>query len=132
MARISRYPLPGFTARNIYEPVAPADENFPTTVYDAAALAYGNQQAGEQIWTSMQDALGVDNLGGVLGYPVSANEGGKTRVVVQFMGDGINDSHYLYRQLETVKHQYSCFLGSYVRTGVATVPAPNFLAHPCD
>lgn len=132
MARISRYPLPGFSPRNVYEPVAPEDENFPTTVYDAAALAYGNQQAGDPIWSSMQDALGVDGLGGLLNYPVSANEGGKTRVVVQFMGDGIISSHYLYRQLETVKHQYSCFLGSYVRTGVPTVPAPNFLAHPCD
>jgi hypothetical protein len=132
MARISRYPLPGFSPRNIYEPVAPEDENFPTTVYDAAALAYGNQQAGEQIWPSMQDALGVDGLGGVLTYPVTGNQGGKTRVVVQFMGDGIISSHYLYRQLETVKHQYSCFLGSYVRTGMATVPAPNVLAHPCN
>lgn len=132
MARISRYPLPGFSPRNIYEPVAPEDENFPTTVYDAAALAYGNQQAGAQIWPSMQDALGVDGLGGVLGYPVTGNEGGKTRVVVQFMGDGIISSHYLYRQLETVKHQYSCFLGSYVRTGMATVPEPNVLAHPCN
>jgi hypothetical protein len=52
-------------------------------------------------------------------------------VVVQFEGDGIIDSHYIYRQLETVKHQYGCFFMTYFRDGVPTVPAPNLLAHPC-
>lgn len=131
MARISRYPLPGLSPRHIYEPVSPDDENFPIPVYDAAALAYGNKQAGAQIWPSMQDALSVDGLGGVVDYPVKGNVDGRTQVVVQFEGDGIISSHYLYRQIEAVKHQYSCFLATYVRDGVPTVPAPNVLAHPC-
>jgi hypothetical protein len=131
MARIARYPLPGLAVRNVYEPVGKDDVYFPTTVYDAAALAYGNQQAGTQIWTSMQDALAVDGLRGVLGYPVTGNRGGKTRVVVQFEGDGIIDPHYIYRQLDAVKHQYGCFLETYLRDGVPTVPAPNVLGHPC-
>ena len=33
---------------NIYEPVGKDDSYFPTNVYDAAALAYGNQQAGDR------------------------------------------------------------------------------------
>ncbi|HSD91031.1 MAG TPA: hypothetical protein VLB44_26090 [Kofleriaceae bacterium] len=131
MARIARYPLPGLAVRNVYEPVGKDDVYFPTTVYDAAALAYGNQQAGMQVWTSMQDALGVDSLRGVLSYPVTANRDGKTRVVVQFEGDGIIDPHYIYRQLDAVKHQYGCFLETYLRDGVPTVPAPNLLGHPC-
>jgi hypothetical protein len=131
MARIARYPLDGLTARHVYEPVGKNDVYFPIDVYDAAALAYGNQQAGAQVWPSMQDALGVDGLRGVLSYPVTANRDGKTRVVVQFEGDGIIDPHYIYRQLDTVKHQYGCFLESYIRDGVPTVPSPNVLGHPC-
>ncbi|MBA3465046.1 MAG: hypothetical protein H0T46_34245 [Deltaproteobacteria bacterium] len=131
MARIARRPLPGATARHVYEPVGKDDVYFPIDVYDAAALAYGNQQAGPEIWPSMQQALAVDNLAGLATYPVKANRAGKTRVVVQYMGDGIIDSHYLYRQSVEVKHQYGCFLESYVRDGIPTVPAPGGLMDPC-
>jgi len=132
MSRLAHRPLPGFPARHIYEPVGKDDENFPPGIFDAAALAYGNEQAGPQPWGSMQDALQLADLGGIVSYPVTANRDGRTQVVVQFEGDGIVDSHYIYRQLETVKHQYSCFLGSYIRDGVPTVPPPNVLAHPCQ
>ena len=131
MARIARRPLPGLTVRNVYEPVGKDDSYFPIDVYDAAALAYGNQQAGTAVWPSMQDALALDHLGGLITYPVKANEGGKTRAVVQYMGDGIVDPHYIYRQLDAVKHQYGCFLESYLRDGVPTVPAPGGLTDPC-
>jgi hypothetical protein len=132
MSRLAHRPLPGFTARHIYEPVGNNDENFPPSIFDAAALAYGNQQAGDILWGTMQEALRQGDLAGVLSYPVTGNRNGKTQVVVQFEGDGIVDSHYIYRQLETVKHQYSCFLGTYIRDGVPTVPPPNVLAHPCQ
>jgi hypothetical protein len=131
MARLGDRPLPGMPVRHIYQPVGKDDENFPLPVFDAAALAYGNEQAGAQIWPSMQSALSLAGLSGVRSYPVSGNRDGFTRVVVQFEGDGIIDSHYIYRQLETVKHQYGCFLATYVRDGVPTVPAPNGLFHPC-
>ena len=55
----------------------------------------------------------------------------KTRVVVQYEGDGIIDAHYLYRQNDQVKHQYGCFLASYLRDGVPTVPAPGPITDPC-
>ena len=64
-------------------------------------------------------------------YPVKANHAGMTSVVVQYMGDGIIDPHYIYRQLDAVKHQYGCFLESYLRDGVPTVPAPGALTDPC-
>jgi hypothetical protein len=131
MARIARRPLSAATARNVYEPTAEGDEYFPTSVYDAAALAYGNTEAGTNVWPSMQDALALDGLAGLVPYPVKANHDGKTRVVVQFTGDGIINSHYIYRQLESVKHQYGCFLESYLRDGVPTVPAPGTLDDPC-
>ncbi len=65
MARIAHRPLDGLPPRNVYEPVGMGDTYFPTDVYDAAALAYGNQQAGDVVWPSMQDALAVGGLGGV-------------------------------------------------------------------
>lgn len=131
MARLARRTLPGSDARHIYEPVGKGDTYFPIDIYDAAALAYGNQQAGPEIWPSMQQALATDRLSGLAAYPVKGNRSGKTRVVVQFNGDGIVDPHYLYRQLDEAKHQYGCFLESYVRDGVPTVPAPGPLTAPC-
>ena len=131
MARLARRPLAGMSARHIYEPVGKGDTYFPIDVYDAAALAYGNQQVGPELWPSMQQALGDDKLGGLAAYPVKGNRAGKTRVVVQYAGDGLIDPHYLYRQLDEVKHQYGCFLESYVRDGVPTVPAPGGLTDPC-
>ena len=132
MARLDRRPLPGTAARHIYEPVGKDDSYFPIDVYDAAALAYGNQQAGTAVWPSMQDALATDGLDGLAAYPVKANRDGATRVVVQFHGDGILDAHYLYRQNEEVKHQYGCFLETYVRDGLPTVVAPGGLLAPCN
>jgi len=132
MSRLAHRPLEGLTARHVYEPVGKDDTYFPTDVYDAAALAYGNQQAGDVVWPTMQTALTVDDLGGVASYPVKANRDGLTRVVVQFMGDGIIDAHYIYRQLDSVKHQYGCFLETYLGDGVPTVSAPGGLMDPCD
>jgi len=131
MSRVAHRPLEGLPARHIYEPVGKDDVYFPIAIYDAAALAYRNQQAGTQVWSSMQDALALEGLAGAASYPVTANQDGKTRVVVQFEGDGIVDPHYIYRQLDAVKYQYGCFFATYLRDGVPTVPAPNVLTHPC-
>ncbi|MBX3157233.1 MAG: hypothetical protein KF773_14755 [Deltaproteobacteria bacterium] len=136
MARLARRPLDGVPVHHIYQPVGKDDVYFPIDVYDAAALAYGNQQAGAELWPSMQQALAVDGLGGVLAYPATANHEGpggekRTRVVVQYEGDGIIDAHYIYRQLEAVKHQYGCFFATYLRDGVPVVPAPGLLDDPC-
>jgi hypothetical protein len=133
MARLGRRPLPGQRARDVYEPIGLDDEFFPMTVFDAAALANGNQQAGEEVWPGTQAALAVDGLDGLVAYPVSGNlPGGRTGVVVQYAGDGIVNSHYLYRQSEAVKHQYGCFLRSFLDDGVGTVVAPGALSDPCE
>lgn len=131
MNRINQRPLPGLGPRNVYQSIPKDDENFSTTVYDAAVLAYGNEQAGEQIWPTLQPALALEGLDGIISYPVKENLDGKTRVAVQFNGDGIIDPHYIFAQLDEVKHQYGCFLASYVRDGVPTVPAPGALTDAC-
>ncbi|MEO7329209.1 MAG: hypothetical protein ABI193_11565 [Minicystis sp.] len=134
--RLAQRPLDGQPVRQIYEPVGKDDRYFSTAVYDAMALGYGNRQAGKAVWPAMQEGLALDGRDGILPYPVVndvTNEAGKayTGVVVQYAGDGIADPHAIYRQLEAVKHQYGCFLESFLKTGVATVPAPAALGTPC-
>ena len=136
MARIARRPLPGITARHVYQPIGLDDRYFPTPVFDAAALAYGNHQAGELVWQGTQDALALDDLGGLVAYPISANRPGPagaptTAVVVQYEDGGIVDGHQVYRQLPAVRYQYGCFLASYLRDGVPTVYAPAAESAPC-
>lgn len=133
---IGRRPLPGRDPRPVYEPVGDDDGYFAEPVYDAMALAYGNQEAGDQVWPTMQDALALAGLDGLVAYPVVDNrtsEGGEayTGAVVQYQGDGIEDPHAIYRQLDQVIYQYSCFLETAIATGHPVVEAPEALGTPC-
>lgn len=137
MPRLARRPLAGHPARPIYEPVGKDDSYFPTVLYDAVVLAYGHPQAGEVVWPTMQEALALDDLDGLLDYPVvndltSANGDKYTGVVVQYFGDGIYDPHAIYAQRDEVKYQYGCFLETYFATGTAKVLAPQALGTPCN
>jgi hypothetical protein len=132
MNRISERPITGSMPRDVYEPVGQYDSYFAMDVYDAASLSYGHQEGGTEIWTTMQDALALEHLDGLASFPIKANRDGHTRAVLQFMGDGIIDPHYIYRQLPAVKHQYGCFLESYLRDGVATIYAPGDVTDPCE
>jgi len=134
--RLASRPLDGHPTRPIYEPVGKGDRYFSTEVYDAMALGYGNAQAGDAVWPTMQDGLSLAKRGGILPYPVSndaKSESGApfTGVVVEYAGDGIADPHAIYRQLDAVKYQYGCFLETMLKKGVATVPAPAALGTPC-
>jgi len=136
MPRLSRRPLPGYPARSVYEPVGLGDTYFSSTIYDAVALAYGHEQAGEVIWPSMQETLALEHLDGVVAYPArenlaSASGQPYTGVVVQYRGDGIYDAHAIFSQLDDVKYQYGCFFVSMLKTGVASVPAPAPLGEAC-
>jgi hypothetical protein len=136
MPRLSANPLPGHPARDVYEPVGFDDSYFPYQLFDAVALAYGHQQAGELIWPSLQEALALGSKDGLIDYPVNANltsvSGAPyTGVVVQYLGDGITDPHTIFAQLDTVKYQYGCFLETARLSGGAVVPAPAPLGTPC-
>lgn len=134
MPRLARRPLAGHPVRPIYEPVAKGDSYFTTVIYDSVALAYGHQQAGAEVWPTMQQALALDGLSGILAYPVKNNlksPSPYTGVVVQYEGDGLFDPHAIYTQRDDVQHQYGCFFESFLKTGVATVPAPAALGTPC-
>jgi hypothetical protein len=135
--RVSRNPLPGTKPRPIYEPVGQNDSYFSNDVYNAVALAYGHREVGSVIWPSMQTVLTEVGLNGITPYPakndVSSLDGGAyTGVVAQYDADSVTgDGHYIFAQLDAVKYQYGCFLGTMLATGKATVPAPAALGTPC-
>ncbi len=136
MPRLARRPLPGHPVRSIYEPVGLGDSYFPTETYDAMVLAYGHNQAGTEVWPTMQEALSLAGLEGILPYPVSDNRTSEdgtpyTGVVVQYEGDGVYDPHALYSQLDEVKYQYGCFLKTAL-DGKARVLAPKALGSGCQ
>ncbi len=134
--RLARSPLAGHPVRPIYEPVGLDDEYFSPPIYDAMALAYGHEQAGEQVWPTMQPALTLEGLGGLSSYPISQDltsaTGAKyTGAVIQYHADAIVNSHYIFQQLDAVKYQYGCFVETFVKRGVATIPAAAPLGTPC-
>ncbi len=137
MTRIAHEPLPGHAARPVYDPVGLGDTYFSSQVYDGAALAYGNREAGDQVWPTMQSALALDGLDGVVPYPVTedlTSADGTTKytgAIVQYQGDGVADPHAIYRQLDAVKYQYACFHETFQKTGVATLYAPVAIDSPC-
>ncbi len=136
MPRVGFNPLPSHPSRPIYQPVGLGDSYFTTDIQNAVAMAYENKEAGDMIWPTMQPALTLEGLGGMVDYAVT-NERSSiaaapyTGVVVQYMGDGIYDPHAIYSQLDSVKYQYGCFFDSFLRSGHATVPAPVALGTPC-
>lgn len=136
MPRLAHTPLPNHPARSVLQPVGKGDSYFTTVVQDQVALAYRNQEAGMQVWPTMQDGLGLVGLGGIAPYPVAQNRTSAsgtayTGVVVQYEGDGVYDPHAIYSQLNEVKYQYGCFFETFAKTGTATIPAPAALGTPC-
>lgn len=125
MPRLSRDPLPDHPRRDIYEPVGRGDVYFKERVFDAAALAYGTVQAGEEVWDSMQPVLALDDRDGFLEYPITENRDGYTAVVVQYPDDGILSGHDIFQQLDAVKQQYATFFRTAWDDGRGTVVAPS-------
>ena len=135
LPRQSQYPFDGHPVRDLYTPVSEGDSFFPTTVFNAMAMAWNAQQAGDTVFDTMQPDLGLVGGDGFAMYPVADNRtGGEgqsyTSVVVQYPGDGVANSHTIFSQLDEVKYQYGCFLASAL-AGNATVPAPAALGTPC-
>ncbi|MGD0524540.1 MAG: hypothetical protein ABSE49_05335 [Polyangiaceae bacterium] len=136
MPRLGYEPLPGHPVRPVYEPHGMGDSYFPTDVQDACAMAYHHRETGVAQWPTMQPALALEGLDGMLPYNVtndvtSASGTARTGVVVQYMGDGVYDPHAIYSQLDSVKYQYGCFFQTFFQTGTATVPAPADYSVPC-
>ncbi|MGD0524541.1 MAG: hypothetical protein ABSE49_05340 [Polyangiaceae bacterium] len=136
MPRLGYEPLPTHPVRPVYEPHGMGDSYFPTDVQDAVAMAYRHKETGVAQWPTMQTALQLEGLDGILPYDVtndvtSVTGTPRTGVVVQYMGDGVYDPHCIFQQLDSVKYQYGCFFQTFLQTGKATVPAPADFSVPC-
>jgi len=135
LPRIAYAPFEGHPSRHVYTPAAPGDLFWDPEIYDAMALGYRTQQAGESQW-DMRAALSVVGNDGIVDYPASNNaetrDGGRfTGIVVHYPGDGIADPHTIFSQLDDVKYQYGCFFQTFVATETPVVPAPASLGTPC-
>ena len=121
----------------IFRLVGQSDSLFQEVALGVLVMAYGNQQAGQEVWKEMQQRLRVVARDGLASYPVKLNrksEGGKefTGVFAQYKPDAISKSgHNVVFHLDEVIDPYGCFLDSFVKTGVAVVPAPKKLGTPC-
>ena len=94
------------------------------------------QEAGDSVWPTMQDALALGGLDGVLGYPVANDVTSHGRRAVHGRRRAVRGRRRLRsaRHLlaaRRVKYQYGCFFESFLETGHATVPAPAPLGTPC-
>jgi hypothetical protein len=136
--RLGRRPLPGHPVRSIYEPVGKDDTYFSERTYDAMALAYGHRQAGAVVWPSLQAKLALQGKDGLLTPPVTDELTDElqgrayTGVVLQWVDPTGYDGHALYSQVPEVKHQYACFLSTFLKTGHATLVAPAAVGAPCE
>lgn len=133
MRRLHESPIDGRAATSVYAPVAPGDSFYPEVIYDAVSVAYASPQAGDAFWPEMQAALDLVGRDGTVPYPVVANvaDGEATAAIVQYQGDGLDDPHGVFAQLDAIKYQYGCFFASALRDGVPTLPAPDDLDAAC-
>jgi hypothetical protein len=134
-SRLGRRSLEGHPARSVYVPFGSDDSYFPASIQDAMTLAYGHPRAGDEIWPSMREAQSLVGLGEPVAYPIRDNLRSSagapyTGATVQYDATGF-DGHGVYRRLEPVMHQFSCFHSTFREQGTATIVAPAPLGSPC-
>jgi len=132
--RIARAP-PEAAPRDVLLPMGQGDTFYPEPIFDALALGLGLPQVGAAVWPSLQQALALAGLDGVLPYPQQAGQGQGARqatlVAVQHPGDGVHDAHGVVYDDAGLRAQVSCFFASAFRDGVATLAAPSATSEVC-
>lgn len=111
------------------------------SIANATSLALGLDQAGKAYdagnaeLTMLQQPVLAPLLplaqARSITLPATGNIMGATAIVVQHPGDGIEDGHEVVFQTDPPKHQYRCFLSSFLH-GVATVPPDGAADDPCN
>ncbi len=116
------------------------DDYILPNIANATSLSLGLDLAGTELDTESDPRLAEQRplapllpLVGSAGIalPASANRGSATRVVVQHHEDGIEDGHEVLFQTDAPKHQYQCFLHSWIAKGTPTVDADAARDAPC-
>lgn len=110
------------------------DDYILPNIANATSLSFGLDLAGPELDTKddprLADELPLGPLLALNGHravslPVAGN------VVTQHPEDGIEDGHEVVFQTDIPKHQYQCYLASWLATGTPTVPADGTRDAPC-
>jgi hypothetical protein len=99
---------------------------------DQGGPVYDADNAEEQMLGQVPLGMRLPLVGRAqLDLPVTGNRAGNvTALVVQHPEDGIEDGHEVMFQTEPPKHQYRCFLSSWLK-GVPQVPPDGAADAPC-
>jgi hypothetical protein len=124
----------GAKARHVLMLQGIVDHYIMPPIAEATALSMGLDLAGRAYDTSVAEIASLPKMSEVIelvrarkpiALPASGNVSSgalrATAVVVQHPSDGIEDGHEVVFQTEAPKHQYRCFLASFLK-GVPTVP----------
>jgi hypothetical protein len=119
------------------------DDYILPNIANATSLSIGLDLAGTEHDTEddprLADQLALGPLLPLIGRDavalpaagnVQAAGGAVTAVVIQHLEDGVEDGHEVAFQLDGPKHQYQCFLASWL-AGAASVPADAARDAPC-
>ena len=135
-ASIIREPTAGADPRHVLMVQGVVDDYILPRIANATSLSFGLDLAGSEHDTAADPRLADElPLGpllpmagrAVIALPASANvrlADGRTAtaVVTQHVEDGVEDGHEVMFQTDVPKHEYQCFLASWLRTGVPSVP----------
>ena len=121
------------------------DDYILPRIANATSLSFGLDLAGPELDTEADPRLvGELPIGpllplagrGAIALPAASNVqlgDGRvaTAVVTQHLEDGIEDGHEVLFQTDAPKHEYQCFLASWLATGVPSVPTEASRDAPC-
>ena len=138
--RLARAPPAGTAPRHLLQFQGIVDHYILPPLVQAVSIPLGVDLAGPaldvasaelSVFTPLEAALGRADRGRIA-LPARGNQaaGAVTAVVVQQPQDGIEDGHEVAFQTEAPKHQYRCFLKSWL-AGVPQVPVAGGLRDPC-
>jgi hypothetical protein len=140
---IVREPVSGAARRHVLMMQGIVDDYILPNIANSTSLSFGLDLAGTELDTAndprLADELPVGPLlplvpldaRAVIALPASANANGATAVVTQHPEDGIEDGHEVVFQTDVPKHEYQCFLASWIATDVPSVPADATRDAPC-
>jgi len=147
-SRIIREPASGELPRHVLMEQGIVDHYILPPIANATSLSLGLDLAGTELDGTAAELASMPTLLSVIGFagrnpvglpaslnlvtpPVSGVEHAVTGVVIQHPSDGIEDGHEIVFQTDPPKHEYRCFLQSFL-AGKPVVPTNGTAFAPCD
>jgi len=145
---ILREPPAGAAPRHVLMMQGIVDDYILPRIANATSLSFGLDLAGPELDTEADPRLASqlpvgpllplipNDARATITLPVTGNVGGNlgggvTAVVTQHLEDGIEDGHEVVFQTDVPKHEYQCFLASWLASGTPSVPTDASRDAPC-